>query len=120
MSGRSLTRADHPAATARAKGVAIGAHPGFGDLWGFGRRTIRGHTMTELERMVAYQIGAMQAMAAFAGHKVTYVKAHGALGNMSNDEDDIAMALGRAIKGVDRSLIYMVMPGLPTSANVHL
>src|ERR1043165_383658 len=48
------------AGLAKAKGVAIGAHPGFGDLWGFGRRMIRGDTAEELERMVAYQIGAMQ------------------------------------------------------------
>ena len=102
------------AALAKEKSVAIGAHPGFGDLWGFGRRTIRGHSMTELERMVAYQIGALQACAALAGHRVTYVKAHGALANMANDEDDIALAIGRAVKGVDRSLVYMVMPGLAT------
>jgi UPF0271 protein len=102
------------AALAKAKGVAIGAHPGFGDLWGFGRRTIRGHTMTELERMVAYQIGALQACAALGGHRATYVKAHGALANLANDEDDIALAIGRAIKGVDRGLVYMVMPGLAT------
>ena len=102
------------ATLAKEKGVAVGAHPGFGDLWGFGRRTIRGHTMTELERMVAYQIGALQACAALAGHRATYVKAHGALANMANDEDDVALAIGRAVKGVDRSLVYMVMPGLPT------
>jgi UPF0271 protein len=102
------------AALAKAKGVAIGAHPGFGDLWGFGRRTIRGHTMTDLERMVAYQIGALQACAALGGHRATYVKAHGALANLANDEDDIALAIGRAIKGVDRGLVYMVMPGLAT------
>ena len=99
---------------AKEKGVAIGAHPSFGDLWGFGRRTIRGHSMTELERMVAYQIGALQACAALAGHRVTYVKPHGALANMANDEDDIALAIGRGIKGVDPALVYMVMPGLAT------
>jgi 5-oxoprolinase (ATP-hydrolysing) subunit A len=99
---------------AKAKGVAIGAHPGFGDLCGFGRRTIRGETMADLEKQVAYQIGAMQACAALAGHKVTHVKAHGALGNMSNDDADIAMAIGRAIKGVDPSLVFVVMPTLPT------
>ncbi len=104
----------HTAALAKEKGVAIGAHPGYNDLWGFGRRVIRGHSMSELEKQIAYQIGALQACAALAGHKVTHVKAHGALGNMSNDEDDIAMALGRAIKGVDSSLVYMVMPGLAT------
>jgi UPF0271 protein len=102
------------AALAKEKGVAIGAHPGFGDLWGFGRRTIRGHTMTELERMIAYQIGALMACAALAGHQVAYVKPHGALANMANDEDDVALAIGRGIKGVDPALVYMVMPGLAT------
>ena len=102
------------AAIAKKNGVAIGAHPGFGDLWGFGRRVIRGDTMESLERMIAYQIGAMQACAALAGHTVTHVKAHGALGNLTNDEDDFALALGRAIKGVDASLVMIVMPTLPT------
>lgn len=99
---------------AKQKGVSVGAHPGFNDLWGFGRRVIRGDTMGEIETMIAYQIGAMQACAALAGHKVTHVKAHGALGNLTNDEDDFAMALGRAIKAVDPSLIYVIMPGLPS------
>ena len=99
---------------AKKNGVSIGAHPGFGDLWGFGRRVVRGDTMESLERMIAYQIGAMQACAALAGHTVTHVKAHGALGNLTNDEDDFALALGRAIKGVDRSLVMIVMPTLPT------
>jgi UPF0271 protein len=62
---------------AKAKGVALGAHPGFNDLSGFGRRVIRGDSMVEIERMVAYQIGAMAACASLAGHRVTHVKAHG-------------------------------------------
>ena len=99
---------------AKEKGVAIGAHPGFNDLAGFGRRVIRGDTMAEVERMVAYQIGAMQACAALAGHAVTHVKAHGALGNLSNEEPDFARAIGRAIKGVDAALVYVTMPGLAT------
>ncbi|WP_375461666.1 LamB/YcsF family protein [uncultured Enterovirga sp.] len=97
---------------AKEKGVSVGAHPGFNDLWGFGRRVIRGDTMTEIETMIAYQIGAMQACASLAGHTVTHVKAHGALGNLVNDEEDFALALGRAIKAVDASLIYVTMPGL--------
>jgi 5-oxoprolinase (ATP-hydrolysing) subunit A len=104
----------HTAQLAKAKGVSIGAHPGFNDLAGFGRRVIRGDSMAEIERMVAYQIGAMQAMATMAGHKVTHVKAHGSLGNLTNDEDDFAMAIGRAIKAVDQALVYVAMPGLPT------
>ena len=62
--------------------------------------------------MIAYQIGAMQAVASLAGHKVTYVKAHGALNNMANEDEDLALAIARAIKGVDASLINVCMPGL--------
>jgi len=101
---------------AKRNGVAIGAHPSFNDLWGFGRRVIRGTSMAELEKMIAYQIGALQGIAAMVGHKVTHVKAHGALGNLANDEDDIALALGRAMKAVDPKLVYVVMPGRPTVA----
>jgi UPF0271 protein len=97
---------------AQRKGVAIGAHPGFNDLHGFGRRMIRGDSPAEIERMVAYQIGAMQAVAALAGHKVTYVKAHGSLNNMANEDMELALAIARAIKGVDASLINVCMPGL--------
>lgn len=100
------------AGMAREKGVAIGAHPGFGDLWGFGRRQIRGDSAAEIERMIAYQIGALQACAALAGHRVTYVKVHGALSNMANEDEDIAQALARAVKGVDRDLVHVCMPGL--------
>jgi len=100
------------AETARRNGVAIGAHPGFNDLPGFGRRTIRGDSPAEIERMVAYQIGALQAVAALAGHRVTYVKAHGALNNMANEDEDLAMAIARAVKGVDPNLVNVCMPGL--------
>src|SRR3954454_18552049 len=101
------------AALAKEKGVAIGAHPGFDDLAGFGRRAIPVDSYAGIERMVAYQIGALQGVAALAGHAVTYVKAHGALNNMANEDDDLALAFARAIKGVDRSLTNVVMPGLP-------
>jgi 5-oxoprolinase (ATP-hydrolysing) subunit A len=97
---------------AKRKGVAIGAHPGFNDLHGFGRRVIRGDSPAEIERMLAYQIGALQGVAALAGHQVTYVKVHGALNNMANEEEDLALAIARAIKGVDVGLINVCMPGL--------
>jgi UPF0271 protein len=97
---------------AKRKGVAVGAHPGFNDLHGFGRRMIRGDSPAEIERMIAYQIGAMQAVASLAGHKVTYVKVHGALNNMANEDEDLALAIARAIKGVDASLMNVCMPGL--------
>jgi UPF0271 protein len=101
---------------AKKNGVAIGAHPSFDDLWGFGRRVIRGTSFSDLEKQIAYQIGALQGVAAMIGHKVTHVKAHGALGNLINDEDDFAMAMARAVKAVDPKLVFVVMPGRPTVA----
>lgn len=95
---------------AKERGVSIGVHPGFNDLWGFGRRQIK-MSPKELEYMVAYQIGALQAMATYAGLKVTHLKAHGALNNMAAVQEDYAMAIGRAIKTVDRDLIYVVLYG---------
>ncbi|MCR9257638.1 MAG: 5-oxoprolinase subunit PxpA [Alphaproteobacteria bacterium] len=94
---------------AKAEGVSIGAHPSFNDLWGFGRRQID-MDATELEHMVAYQIGALMAMASYAGLTVTHVKAHGALNNMACVRPDYAMAIGRAIKTVDPGLINLVLP----------
>lgn len=95
---------------AAEEGVSIGAHPGFNDLWGFGRRRIDMRP-DDLEYMVAYQIGALQAMAAYAGAKVTHVKPHGALNNMAADNEDYARAIGRAIRTVDRDLIYLALAG---------
>jgi UPF0271 protein len=96
---------------AQAKGVSIGAHPGFNDLWGFGRRVIRGDSPTDTATMVAYQIGAFQSVAALAGHHVTHVKLHGALSNIAAEDDDLARALAGAIRAVDRDLVFLVMPG---------
>ena len=95
---------------AKERGVSIGAHPGFNDLWGFGRRQIRMNA-SELEYMVAYQIGALQAMATYAGLPVTHLKAHGALSNMAAMDESYAMAIGRAIKAVDARLIYVALAG---------
>jgi UPF0271 protein len=93
-----------------AKGVSIGAHPSFNDLWGFGRRRIDMNPR-ELEYMVAYQIGALQAMASYAGTKVTHLKAHGSLNNMAAEDLELALAIGRAIKTVDRDIIYVALAG---------
>src|SRR5215470_9372233 len=95
---------------AKEQGVSVGVHPGFNDLWGFGRRRI---TMSprELEYLIAYQIGALQAMACYAGLKVTHLKAHGALNNMAAEDESYALAIGKAIKAVDRQIIYVVLSG---------
>ena len=95
-------------ALARERGVAVGAHPGFPDLWGFGRRNIPFST-GEIERLVAYQIGAAQALSTYAGHPITHVKAHGALGNLTQQDADVAMAVNRAIKAVDPGLVCLVI-----------
>ncbi len=95
---------------AKELGVSVGAHPGFNDLWGFGRRHIK-TSVSDLEYMTAYQIGALQAIAQYAGLKVTHLKAHGALSNMAAVDEAYAMALGRAIKTVDADMIYVALAG---------
>jgi len=100
---------------AKERGVAFGAHPGYRDLMGFGRRRVPGLSLGEIESMVAYQIGAMAAIAALEGHRMTHVKTHGALANVSTEDEGVALAIGRAIKAVDPTLAMMVMPGTATA-----
>jgi len=97
-------------ALAKVKGVSIGAHPSFNDLQGFGRRRMP-TTPAEVERLVAYQIGAAQALAVYAGHKLTHVKAHGALSNMACEDDDLARAIACAVKAVDSRLVLLAIAG---------
>jgi UPF0271 protein len=97
-------------AAAKDGGVAVGAHPGFPDLWGFGRRRIP-FSPAEITRLVAYQIGAAAAMAALVGHRITHVKPHGALGNIASEETDVAEAVAEAVRGVDPTLLILVTAG---------
>ncbi|MCP3383242.1 LamB/YcsF family protein [Bradyrhizobium sp. CCGUVB4N] len=94
---------------AKARGVSVGAHPGYRDLHGFGRHPIAGLKSSEIENLVAYQIGALQAIATAAGHKVTHVKAHGALSNVACEDDMTAKAIAAGIRAVDPSLIFVVL-----------
>ena len=91
---------------ASAHGVSIGAHPGFYDLHGFGRRQLN-LSLNEIENLIAYQLGAAMASASLVGAKVTHVKPHGALNNMAANNADMALAIARAIKAVDRSQIFL-------------
>lgn len=91
---------------AKDRSVAIGAHPGFRDLEGFGRRRIALNS-GEIERMVAYQIGAAQALAVYAGHRIAYVKAHGALANWAEVDESVANAVARAVRAVDARLALL-------------
>lgn len=93
---------------AKTVGVAVGAHPGFPDLWGFGRRALP-YSAGEIERLIAYQIGAAAALSSLSGHPIAYVKLHGALANLSVADPDIASASVRAIKGVDASLACLAI-----------
>ena len=99
---------------AARNGVQAGAHPGFLDLWGFGRRQIQGERPADVEKAVLYQVGALLALAQDAGCPVRHVKTHGALGNIANADADLALAVARAIRTLDRDLIFVVMPGLET------
>jgi UPF0271 protein len=87
-------------------GVSIGAHPGFADLQGFGRREIR-LTLAELEANIAYQLGALQAIAALRGGKVTHMKPHGMMANLSAEDEGMSDAIARATKAIDRDIIFL-------------
>ncbi|MFC7052105.1 LamB/YcsF family protein [Hansschlegelia quercus] len=95
-------------AVARERGVTVGAHPGFPDLAGFGRRRLP-FSAAEIERLVAYQVGAAAALAAYAGHRITYVKAHGALANLACEERPVADAVARAVKAVNPGLALLAI-----------
>ena len=98
-------------ALAREKGVAIGAHPGFQDLAGFGRREMKA-TPAEVEDLVLYQVSALAGMASAQGVRLQHVKAHGALYNMACRDGALAEAIARAVAALDPSLILF---GLPNS-----
>jgi UPF0271 protein len=95
---------------AKANNVAVGAHPGYPDLWAFGRRH-QDFSQTEIKQLLSYQIGAAAAMAKSEGHVLTHVKVHGALGHLVADNESAAAALIDTIKCIDRSLILTVMAG---------
>jgi UPF0271 protein len=95
---------------AREHGVAVGAHPGFPDLQGFGRREMR-LTPREVEDLTVYQIGALAALAGAEGVRLRHVKAHGALYNMAAVNAGLADAIARATAAVDQSLVLFGLPG---------
>lgn len=97
-------------AAAKKAGVAIGAHPSYPDLQGFGRRPIP-YSPKEIERLVAYQLGAAMGIAALAGHRITHVKPHGSLGNRATEDAGAADAIVRATKSVDSSLAILAIAG---------
>jgi len=94
---------------AKALGVSVGAHPGFADLQGFGRREMQADP-GEVEDSLIAQIGALAAMARAEGTALRHVKAHGALYNQAARDRRLADAIARAIKAFDASLIMFALP----------
>jgi UPF0271 protein len=95
---------------ARDAGVSVGAHPGFPDLLGFGRRELRASPQ-DVEDMVLYQIGALAALAEAEGVALAHVKAHGALYNMAVRDRALSDAIARAVRAIDPSLVLFGLPG---------
>ncbi len=93
-------------AAAKTRGVSIGAHPGYDDKEGFGRRPMT-LTTPELTALMWYQMGALAAVSHASGHPMTHVKPHGALNNQACADRDMADVLTRAIADYDRDLILL-------------
>ncbi|MGO4909294.1 LamB/YcsF family protein [Pseudorhodobacter sp. W20_MBD10_FR17] len=99
-------------------GVGIGAHPGFADLQGFGRRRLQ-MSHAELRHMVAYQLGAAQGMAALAGGKLRHLKLHGAMANMAAEDALMAQACYEGALAVNPDIIIMVLAATAQQEAVH-
>lgn len=95
---------------AAKNGVSVGAHPGYNDREGFGRRIIPMEP-DQIGRMVAAQIGALVALATFVPVPVVYVKPHGALSNLASQDADVAQAIVAAVRRVDPSLAILAISG---------
>jgi UPF0271 protein len=95
---------------AQRLGVAIGAHPGFHDLSGFGRREMH-LSPAEVENLIAYQVGALTGIAAGEGVRLNHVKPHGALYNMAARDAAMADAIARGVRAVDASLVLFGLSG---------
>lgn len=91
---------------ALAQGVSIGAHPSYPDLQGFGRRVMQ-MSSRDLQAMLLYQIGALQAIAAAEGGRVSHVKPHGALNNVACADKEVAATVVQAIQQLDPSLMLL-------------
>jgi UPF0271 protein len=92
------------------KGVRVGAHPGYADREGFGRRVIP-MAVDEIGRLVVAQVGALVALARLAGTEVRYVKPHGALGNLAAADRSVAAGIVAAIRGLDLQLAVLAISG---------
>lgn len=97
------------AVLANKNGVSIGAHVGYPDIQGFGRRHIA-YTAKELDLMTIYQLGSLRAIAEHAGSRLTHANFHGALGNLSFVDEDVSFATLSAVKAFDPTLKFVALP----------
>ncbi|RKD76416.1 UPF0271 protein [Sinobaca qinghaiensis] len=95
---------------AAAAGVAAGAHPGFQDLQGFGRREIQ-TSPEDVYQLTVYQVSALQGFCRIEGTAMQHVKPHGALYNMAGRDPGLAEAIASAVYDVDKSLILFGLSG---------
>lgn len=91
---------------AAGRGVTVGAHPGYRDLIGFGRRELAA-TPAEIAGDVVYQVGALDAFCRTAGTRVRYVKLHGALYHRAADDKEVAKAVAFALRQLDQELVVL-------------
>ena len=97
-------------ALAKEAGIRVGAHPGFPDLMGFGRRNIN-VSPAEAKAYTLYQLGALDGFCRAAGVKLQHVKPHGAFYNMAAKDYKLSVAICEAIKNFDKDLIVLALSG---------
>ncbi|MFN3273613.1 MAG: LamB/YcsF family protein [Paracoccus sp. (in: a-proteobacteria)] len=95
---------------AKDHGVDLGAHISFPDRMGFGRRRMD-MDLPELEAHILYQLGALAGLAGRAGHRITHMNPHGALGNLASSDPAIAASVARATLDFDPEIAFLVLPG---------
>jgi UPF0271 protein len=100
---------------AKEHGVDLGAHVGYPDRMGFGRRHMQ-MDLGELEKHVLYQLGALDGLARPAGHRITHMNPHGALGNLACADRAVAEALVRATAAFDPEIALLVLTGTELEA----
>lgn len=98
---------------AKDLGVRVGAHPGYPDLLGFGRRVLQ-ISRREARDYVLYQIGALRAFAEAVGVQLQHVKAHGALYNAAAKDREVSLGIAEGVADAGRDLILVCLPGSET------
>jgi len=101
---------DRTVRLAREHDVDLGAHVSYPDRMGFGRRPMA-MDANELEKHILYQLGALHAIARAAGHRITHLNPHGALGNQASADPAIAATLVKATFAFDPDIRFLVLPG---------